>query len=114
MTSANNRYDGGAGGKLRKKRYEIERLTTYRYEIDEGDKANISKNSLVLRLKASKSSPLNKYAEERKNLHAVISIPRAFQEDVASLVELAKARSRGRTTMYRMARSPYYRGPSLQ
>ncbi|GKF98524.1 hypothetical protein Tco_0297307, partial [Tanacetum coccineum] len=52
--------------------------------------------------------------EERENLHAVTSIPRAFQEDVASLVELAKARSRGRTTMYRMARSPYYRGPSLQ
>ncbi|GJX20151.1 hypothetical protein Tco_0222828 [Tanacetum coccineum] len=36
----------------------------------------------------------------------------AFQEDVASPVELARARSRGRTTMYRMARSPYYRGPS--
>ncbi|GKC57213.1 hypothetical protein Tco_1084811, partial [Tanacetum coccineum] len=93
-------------------RYEIEHLTTYRYEIDEGDKANISKNSLVLRLKESKSGPLNKHAEERENLHAVISIPRAFPEDVASPVELARARSRRRTTMYRMARSPYYRGPS--
>ncbi|GJX72578.1 hypothetical protein Tco_0309749 [Tanacetum coccineum] len=93
-------------------RYEIEHLTTYRYEIDEGDKANISKNSLVLRLKESKSGPLNKHAVERENLHAVISIPRAFPEDVASPVELARARSRERTTMYRMARSPYYRGPS--
>ncbi|GJZ47462.1 hypothetical protein Tco_0601294 [Tanacetum coccineum] len=93
-------------------RYEIEHLTTYRYEIDEGDKANISKNSLVLRLKESKSGPLNKHAEERENLHVVISIPRAFQEDVASPVELARARSRGRTAMYRMSRSPYYRGPS--
>ncbi|GKF26595.1 hypothetical protein Tco_0082489, partial [Tanacetum coccineum] len=93
-------------------RYEIEHLTTYRYEIDEGDKANISKNSLVLRLKALKSGPLNKHAEERENLHALISIPRAFPENVASPVELARARSRGRTTMYRMARSPYYRGPS--
>ncbi|GKE36774.1 hypothetical protein Tco_1460179, partial [Tanacetum coccineum] len=36
----------------------------------------------------------------------------AFQEDVASPVGLAKARSHGRTTMYKMARSPYYRGPS--
>ncbi|GJV00182.1 hypothetical protein Tco_1329452 [Tanacetum coccineum] len=93
-------------------RYEIEHLTTYRYEIDEGDKANISKNSLVLRLKESKSGPLNKHAEERENLHDVISIPRAFQEDIVSPVELARARSRGRTAMYRMARSPYYRGPS--
>ncbi|GKA59247.1 hypothetical protein Tco_0758560 [Tanacetum coccineum] len=93
-------------------RYEIEHLTTYRYEIDEGDKANISKNSLVLRLKESKSGLLNKHAEERENLHAIISIPRAFQEDVASPVELVRARSRGRTTMYRMSRSPYYRGPS--
>ncbi|GKG24831.1 hypothetical protein Tco_0395459, partial [Tanacetum coccineum] len=32
---------------------------------------------LVLRLKESKSGPLNKHAEERENLHAVISIPRA-------------------------------------
>ncbi|GKD39938.1 hypothetical protein Tco_1260145 [Tanacetum coccineum] len=63
-------------------KYEIEHLTTYRYEINEGDKANISKNSV------------------------------AFPEDVASRVELARARSRGRTKMYRMAHSPYYRGPS--
>ncbi|GKE42209.1 hypothetical protein Tco_1469493, partial [Tanacetum coccineum] len=155
MTSANDRYNGGAGGKLRKKvlrkttpydqpstnpnpkntskssffwrliyavtcafwrrnpaiteapvtgtneeqrnlRYissateisDIETMlkkkTFTRYEIDEGDKANISKNSLVLRLKESKSGPLNKHAEERENLHDVISIPRAFQEDVAS------------------------------
>ncbi|GJU34208.1 hypothetical protein Tco_1182562 [Tanacetum coccineum] len=162
MTSTNDGYNGGAGGKLRKKavtcafwrrnhavteapvtgtneeqrnlgyissateisdietmlikktftRYEIEHLTTYRYEINEGDKANISKNSVVLRLKALKSGPLKKHAEERENLHALISILRAFPEDVASLVELARARSRGRKKMYRMARSPYYRGPS--
>nr|GFD15280.1 nuclear pore complex protein NUP1-like isoform X1 [Tanacetum cinerariifolium] len=31
----------------------------------------------VLRLKASTSGPLNKNAEERENLHAVISPPRA-------------------------------------
>ncbi|GKA92830.1 hypothetical protein Tco_0814755 [Tanacetum coccineum] len=74
-------------------------------------KANISKNSLVLRLKASKSGPLKKHAEERENLYTLISIPRAFPEDVASPVELARARSRGRTTMYRMARpTSYYRG----
>ncbi|GKG08736.1 hypothetical protein Tco_0334568, partial [Tanacetum coccineum] len=72
-------------------RYEIEHLTTYRYEIDEGDKANISKNSLVLRLKALKSGPLKKHAEERENLYTLISIPRAFPEDVASPVELARA-----------------------
>ncbi|GJX86819.1 hypothetical protein Tco_0337593 [Tanacetum coccineum] len=93
-------------------RYEIEHLTTYRYEIDEGDKANISENSLVLMLKESKSGPLNKHAEEKENLHAVISIPRAFQVDVASPVELARARSREKTAMYRMSHSPYYRGPS--
>ncbi|GJZ33846.1 hypothetical protein Tco_0579282, partial [Tanacetum coccineum] len=63
------------------------------------DKENTSKNSLVLRLKESKSGPLNKHAEERENLHAVISIPRAFQEDVASPVALARARSRGRTAI---------------
>ncbi|GJY55082.1 hypothetical protein Tco_0446746 [Tanacetum coccineum] len=39
-------------------------------------------------------------------------VKRAFQEDVASPVELGRARSHGITTMYRMARSPYYRGPS--
>ncbi|GJZ28417.1 hypothetical protein Tco_0573064, partial [Tanacetum coccineum] len=50
--------------------------------------------------------PLNKATEERENLHD------AFQEDIVSPVELARARSRGRTAMYRMARSPYYRGPS--
>ncbi|GJY12656.1 hypothetical protein Tco_0381965 [Tanacetum coccineum] len=88
--------------------YEIERLT----RLGDGDKANISNDSHVLRLKASKSGPLNKHAEERENFHAVISTPRAFEEDVPSPVVLAKPRSRGRTAMYRMARSPYYRGPS--
>ncbi|GJV94110.1 hypothetical protein Tco_1541923 [Tanacetum coccineum] len=81
--------------------YEIEHLTTYRYEIDEGDKANISKNSLVLRLKESKSGPLNKHAEERENLHAVISIPRDFQVDVASPIEIARGRSSGKTAILR-------------
>ncbi|GJX47182.1 hypothetical protein Tco_0272372 [Tanacetum coccineum] len=80
--------------------------------LGDGDKANISNDSHVLRLKASKSGPLNKHAEERENFHAVISTPRAFEEDVPSPVLLAKPRSRGRTTMYRMARSPYYRGRS--
>ncbi|GJS88715.1 RNA-directed DNA polymerase [Tanacetum coccineum] len=64
----------------------LAKKTFTRYEIDEG--------------------------EERENLHALISIPRAFQEDVASPVRLARARARGRTTTYRIARSPYYRGPS--
>ncbi|GKD18167.1 hypothetical protein Tco_1207325 [Tanacetum coccineum] len=89
-------------------RYEIERLT----RLGDGDKANISNDSHVLRLKASKSGPLNKHAEERENFHAVISTPRAFEEDVPSPILLAKPRSRGRTAMYRMARSPYYRGRS--
>nr|GEX21649.1 hypothetical protein [Tanacetum cinerariifolium] len=61
-------------------RYEIERLT----RLGEGDKAIISNDSHVLRLKASTSGPLNKNAEERENLHAVISTPRAFEEGVAS------------------------------
>nr|GFC04911.1 hypothetical protein [Tanacetum cinerariifolium] len=88
--------------------YEIKHLT----RLGEGDKANISNDSHVLRLKASTSGPLNKHSEKTENFHAVISTPRAFEEDVASPVELAKARSRGRSTMYRMARAPYYRGPS--
>ncbi|GKE46431.1 hypothetical protein Tco_1477689, partial [Tanacetum coccineum] len=88
--------------------YEIERLT----RLGDGDKANISNDSHVLRLKASKSGPLNKHAEERENFHAVISTPRAFEEDVPSPILLAKPRFRGRTTMYRMAHSPYYRGRS--
>nr|GFB06735.1 hypothetical protein [Tanacetum cinerariifolium] len=72
--------------------YEIERLT----RLGEGDKANISIDSHVLRLKASTSGPLNKHSEKTENFHAVISTPRAFKEDVASPVELAKARSRGK------------------
>ncbi|GJY15274.1 hypothetical protein Tco_0385696 [Tanacetum coccineum] len=60
------------------------------------DKANIYNNSHVLRLKASTSGPLNKHTV--KGIKP-ISIPRAFEEDVASAVELAKARSRGRTTI---------------
>nr|GEV55189.1 hypothetical protein [Tanacetum cinerariifolium] len=150
-------------------RYEIERLTallhsrTTTSDVGEGDQANISNDSHV---------------EERENFHAVISTPvvnsRAFEEDVASPAELAKAymgasarpakvspstlrhgsqaprqdsvllnnttilprtpvtspaprtagslkgvengmttpRSRGRSAIYSMARSPYYRGPS--
>nr|GEU89447.1 hypothetical protein [Tanacetum cinerariifolium] len=89
-------------------RYEIERLI----RLGEGDKANISNASHVLRLKASTSGPLNKHSEKTENFHAVISTPRAFEEDVTSPVELAKARSHGRSAMYRMARAPYYRGPS--
>nr|GEY41193.1 hypothetical protein [Tanacetum cinerariifolium] len=88
-------------------RYEIERLT----RLGEGDKANISIDSHVLRLKASTSGPLNKHSEKTENFHAVISTPTAFEEDVASRVELAKARSRGRSAMYRIACAPYYRGP---
>ncbi|GKB45088.1 hypothetical protein Tco_0890030 [Tanacetum coccineum] len=76
-------------------RYEIERLT----RLGDGDKANISNDSHVLRLKASKSGPLNKHAEERENFHAVISTPRAFEEDVPSPILLAKPRSRGRTAI---------------
>ncbi|GJS81133.1 hypothetical protein Tco_0747674 [Tanacetum coccineum] len=88
MTSANNGYNCGAGGKLRKKvlrktgttvddLYEIEHLTTYRYEIDEGDKANISKNSLVLRLKESKSGFKQACRGRGGKLQCFISIPRA-------------------------------------
>nr|GEX79519.1 ribonuclease H-like domain-containing protein [Tanacetum cinerariifolium] len=54
-------------------RYEIERLT----RLDEGNKANISNDSHVLRLKASTSGPLNKHSEKTKNFHAIISSPRA-------------------------------------
>ncbi|GKC44671.1 hypothetical protein Tco_1062393, partial [Tanacetum coccineum] len=96
-------------------RYDIEHLKkslhlrTTRSDVGEGDKANIYNNSHVLRLKASTSGPLNKHTV--KGIKP-ISIPRAFEEDVASAVELAKARSRGRTAMYGMARPPYYRGPS--
>ncbi|GJR56330.1 hypothetical protein Tco_1406851 [Tanacetum coccineum] len=96
-------------------RYDIEHLKkslhlrTTRSDVREGDKANIYNNSHVLRLKVSTSGPLNKHTV--KGIKP-ISIPRAFEEDVASAVELAKARSRGRTTMYGMARPPYYRGPS--
>ncbi|GKD24945.1 hypothetical protein Tco_1231159 [Tanacetum coccineum] len=96
-------------------RYDIEHLKkslhlrTTRSDVGEGDKANIYNNSHALRLKASISGPLNKHTV--KGIKP-ISIPRAFEEDVASAVELAKARSRGRTAMYRMARPPYYRGPS--
>ncbi|GKG52154.1 hypothetical protein Tco_0547029, partial [Tanacetum coccineum] len=43
-------------------------------------KANISNDSHVLRLKASKSGPLNKHAEERENFHAVISTPRVAEQ----------------------------------
>ncbi|GJX68331.1 hypothetical protein Tco_0304058 [Tanacetum coccineum] len=92
--------------------YDIEHLKKslhLRTDVGEGDKANIYNNAHVLRLKASISGPLNKHTV--KGIKP-ISIPRAFEEDVASAVELAKARSRGRTTMYRMARPPYYRGPS--
>ncbi|GJY31134.1 hypothetical protein Tco_0414629 [Tanacetum coccineum] len=91
----------------------LTKKTFTRYEIDEGDKANISKNSLVLRLKESKSGPLNKHAEERENLHAVISIPRAFQVDVASPVELARARSRGKTAILRTCFAGFQPTPSL-
>lgn len=163
-------------------RSEIERLTallhsrTTTSDVGEGDKANISDTSHVMRLEASTSGPLNKHVEERENFHAIISTPvvnsRAFEEDVASPAELAKAymgtrpakaspstlrlgsqaprqdsvllnntailprtpmtllaprtagslkgsengvttpRSRGRSAIYSMARSPYYRGPS--
>nr|GEW57190.1 zinc finger, CCHC-type [Tanacetum cinerariifolium] len=89
-------------------RYEIERLT----RLGERDKANISKDSHVLRLKASTSGPLNKHSEKTKNFHVVILTPRAFEDDVALPVELAKARSCGRSAMYKMARAPYFRGPS--
>nr|GEY01888.1 RNA-directed DNA polymerase, eukaryota, reverse transcriptase zinc-binding domain protein [Tanacetum cinerariifolium] len=80
--------------------------------LGEGDKANISNDSHVLRLKASTSGPLNKHSEKTKNFHAVISTPRAFEDDVALPVELAKARFHGTSAMYRMARVPYYKGPS--
>nr|GEW31611.1 RNA-directed DNA polymerase, eukaryota [Tanacetum cinerariifolium] len=52
--------------------YEIERLT----RLGEGDKANISNDSHVLRLKVSTSGPLNKHSEKMENFHAVISTPR--------------------------------------
>ncbi|GJX14245.1 membrane trafficking VPS53 family protein [Tanacetum coccineum] len=102
--------------------YEIERLTallhirTTTSDDGEGDQANISNDSHV---------------EERENFHVVISThvvnSRAFEEDVASPAELAKAymgslkgvengmttpRSRGRSAIYIMTRLPYYRGPS--
>nr|GEY55139.1 ribonuclease H-like domain-containing protein [Tanacetum cinerariifolium] len=67
--------------------------------LGEGDKANISNDSHVLRLKASTSGPLNKHSEKTENFHDVISTPRALEDDVALLVELAKARSRGRSTI---------------
>nr|GEY46422.1 hypothetical protein [Tanacetum cinerariifolium] len=149
--------------------YEIERLTALLHSrtttsyVGEGDQASISNDSHV---------------EEKENSHTVISTIvvnlRAFEEDVASLAELAKAymgastrlakvspstlrhgsqaprqdsvflnnttilprtpvtslaprtacslkgvengmttyRSRGRSAIYSMTRSPYYRGPS--
>nr|GEX60757.1 RNA-directed DNA polymerase, eukaryota [Tanacetum cinerariifolium] len=67
--------------------------------LGEGDKANISNDSHVLRLKASTSGPLNKHSEKTENFHAVISTPRAFEEDVATPVELAKARSHDRSAI---------------
>ncbi|GJU74344.1 hypothetical protein Tco_1265749 [Tanacetum coccineum] len=72
--------------------------------VGEGDKANIYNNAHVLRLKASISGPLNKHTV--KGIKP-ISIPRAFEEDVASAVELAKARSRGRTTILGEVDSEY-------
>nr|GEX29435.1 hypothetical protein [Tanacetum cinerariifolium] len=67
-------------------RYEIEHLTallhsrTTMSDVGEGDQANISNDSHV---------------KERENFHVVISTPvvnsRAFEEDVASPAELAKA-----------------------
>nr|GEV26497.1 ribonuclease H-like domain-containing protein [Tanacetum cinerariifolium] len=88
--------------------YEIELLT----RLGEGDKANISNDSYVLRLKASTSGPLNKHSEKTENFHAVVSTLRSLEDDVALPVELAKARSHCRSVMYRMAHAPYYRGPS--
>ncbi|GJR91576.1 hypothetical protein Tco_0215587 [Tanacetum coccineum] len=91
-------------------RYDIEHLKkslhlrTTRSDVGEGDKANIYNNSHVLRLKASISGPLNKHTV--KGIKP-ISIPRAFEEDVASAVELAKARSRGRTAILGEVDSEY-------
>ncbi|GJW50387.1 hypothetical protein Tco_0091738 [Tanacetum coccineum] len=50
--------------------YEIERLT----RLGDGDKANISNDSHVLRLKASKSGPLNKHAEEEGETSMLLRI----------------------------------------
>nr|GEZ42496.1 ribonuclease H-like domain-containing protein [Tanacetum cinerariifolium] len=59
---------------------------------------------------SSKRQPmLSRYSAEAE-YHSVANA--AFEYDVALPVELAKARSRGRSAMYRMARAPYYRGPS--
>nr|GEY55140.1 hypothetical protein [Tanacetum cinerariifolium] len=89
--------------------YEIECLT----RLGEGDKSNISYDSHVLRLKASTSGPLNKHSEKTKNFHAVISTPRAFEDDVALPVELAKARSHGRSTILRTWFAGFQPTPSL-
>ncbi|GJU66653.1 hypothetical protein Tco_1252912 [Tanacetum coccineum] len=107
-------------------RYDIEHLKkslhlrTTRSDVGEGDKANIYNNSHVLRLKASTSGPLNKHTvKDKANINSksefyscICACILAFEEDVTLAVELAKARSRGRTSMYGMARPPYYRGPS--
>ncbi|XP_024970131.1 nuclear pore complex protein NUP1-like isoform X1 [Cynara cardunculus var. scolymus] len=166
-------------------RSEIERLTALLHsrttespsDDDEGDGSKRpSTTSQLLRLEASTSGPLNKHVEDRENFHASILTPRAnsraFEEDVASPAELAKAymgtrpakvspltlrlgsqaprqesmslnntivfprtpitslaprtagsskglenglttpRSRGRSAIYNMARTPYYRGTS--
>ncbi|KAI3721717.1 hypothetical protein L2E82_32735 [Cichorium intybus] len=163
-------------------RSEIEHLTALLHSKttksdDEEDRPKLpSPSSHLLRLKASTSSPLNKHVEEKENFHAVISTPAvtstAFEEDVASPAELARAymgtrtpkvspptlrfgsqaprqdsvllntttilpktpitslvprtagtfkalenglttpRSRGRSAIYSMARTPYYRPPS--
>ncbi|KAM0068742.1 hypothetical protein Hdeb2414_s0002g00076531 [Helianthus debilis subsp. tardiflorus] len=166
-------------------RSEIERLTallhsrTTESNVVEGDKAKLPSTSYqVVKPDAFASGTLNKHVEEReiRNLDAAILTPvvnsRAFEDDVASPAELAKAymgsrptklsplplrsltqtprqdlvllnntttfpktpatshtpktstaikayengsttfRSRGRSALYNMPRTPYYRGPS--
>ncbi|KAJ0771338.1 hypothetical protein HanPI659440_Chr07g0267831 [Helianthus annuus] len=166
-------------------RSEIERLTallhsrTTESNVVEGDKAKLPSTSYqVVKPDAFASGALNKHVEERevRNLDASILTPvvnsRAFEDDVASPAELAKAymgsrptklsslplrsltqtprqdlvllnntttfpktpatshtpktaaaikpyengsttfRSRGRSALYNMPRTPYYRGPS--
>ncbi|GJW61882.1 hypothetical protein Tco_0111217 [Tanacetum coccineum] len=161
MTSANDGYNGGAGGKLRKK--VLRKTTPYDQPITNPNPKNTSKSSFFSRLiyavtcafwrrnPAVTEAPVTGTNEEQRNLRYISSATeisdietmlkkktftsvekwpfeqacggegelaccynnsKSLPEDIASPVRLVKARSRGRTTMYRMARSPYYRGPS--
>ncbi|GKA52014.1 hypothetical protein Tco_0745210 [Tanacetum coccineum] len=124
MTSANDRYNGGASGKLRKKAFQEDvaspaalararargRTATYRiarspyYRGPSTFRKNAGKRRSSVQDDLGYGGPMHRIRQKADPCSQGSSLSKHKSE--------FEARSRGKTAMYRMAHSPYYRGPS--